>query len=135
LSFFQDSLRNSLGLNIITDCLSLSKLELNPRANQWIGKFIEIILAFPQNVIYKHEIEVIIETLKIHEQMISLIPEVEELIIAEREIIGKINEENINLYFSKQFFFIFFHKCFHLILKKSFWRFNFNIFLYYLSVF
>lgn len=96
-----NSLKNSLGLNIITDYLSLSKLELSPQGNQWIEKFIEIILAFPQNVIYKHEIEVIIETLKIHEQMISLIPEAEELITAERKIIWKINEENINLYLGK----------------------------------
>ncbi|HXN54557.1 MAG TPA: hypothetical protein VN854_01155 [Mycoplasmatales bacterium] len=101
-----NSLRDSVGLNIITDYSLLSSLELSPQANKWIEKFIEIILAFPENKTYEHEVEAIIETLKVHEEIISSTSELEEselknVIIAERKVIQRINEENINLYLEK----------------------------------
>ena len=89
-------LKNPVGLNIVFHYLVLTRKETSSEVKQWAKGIIDLATLYLQEV--TNEVEVIIKTLKIHEENISCMSRSRDLVDAERKLIWQMNEENVGLY-------------------------------------
>lgn len=95
-------LKKNVGLNLVIHYLVLTKADSDPKTKEWIRLGIELIEAWPWGTNYKSEVDILIETLKIHEQNLPYVLDSGDLIMAERKLIWQMNEENVGLYIQTQ---------------------------------
>lgn len=94
----EKGLKNSVLKNLFIHYLTFTQEVISPNARWWVEKVIEGVRALPRGATYESEIEVVIETLKIHELNISYLLGSQELIETERKFIWQLNEENVAIY-------------------------------------